>query len=140
MASASDFVEKRTLDFWLKNNSESTSSPSAVHVALFTADPTDSAGLTNFENEVSTSGTNYSRKQVTFGTIDSTGGSVSNSGNVTFDAATSSFGTVTHIGICDGATAGAGQLLFHGALDASKAIGTGDTFQITAGNLTVTMA
>jgi hypothetical protein len=31
-------------------------------------------------------------------------------------------------------------LLLHGALDSSKTIETGDTFQISTGNLTVTLA
>ena len=132
MAAASDYVEDRTLDFWLKANSTSTTAPSTVYVALFTSSPADDASGT----EVSTSGTAYVRKAVSFGTI--SGGSVSNSANVTFDAATASFGTVSHIGIFDASTSG--NLLFHGALDASKSIDTGDTFQITTGNLTVTMA
>lgn len=132
MAAASDYVEDKTLDFWLKANSAATSAPSTVYVALFTSDPADDASGT----EVSTSGTAYVRKAVTFGTI--SGGSVSNSANVTFDAATASFGTVSHIGIFDAESSG--NLLFHGALDASKSIDTGDTFQITTGNLTVTMA
>lgn len=132
MAAASDYVEDRTLDFWLKANSATTSAPSTVYVALFTSNPADDASGT----EVSTSGTAYVRKAVTFGTVSS--GSVSNSANVTFDAATASFGTVSHIGIFDASTSG--NLLFHGALDASKSIDTGDTFQITTGNLTVTMA
>lgn len=132
MAAASDYVEDKTLDFWLKANSTSTTAPATVYVALFTSDPADDASGT----EVSTSGTAYVRKAVTFGTI--SGGSVSNSANVTFDAATASFGTVSHIGIFDASSSG--NLLFHGALDASKSIDTGDTFQITTGNLTVTMA
>lgn len=132
MAAASDYVEDKTLDFWLKANSTSTTAPATVYVALFTSDPADDASGT----EVSTSGTAYVRKAVTFGTI--SGGSVSNDANVTFDAATASFGTVSHIGIFDASSSG--NLLFHGALDASKSIDTGDTFQITTGNLTVTMA
>lgn len=132
MAAASDYVEDKTLDFWLKANSTSTTAPATVYVALFTSDPADDASGT----EVSTSGTAYVRKAVTFGTV--SGGSVSNSANVTFDAATASFGTVSHIGIFDASSSG--NLLFHGALDASKSIDTGDTFQITTGNLTVTMA
>ena len=132
MAAASDYVEDRTLDFWLKANSQSTTAPSTVYVALFTSNPADDASGT----EVSTSGTAYVRKAVTFGTV--SGGSVSNSANVTFDAATASFGTVSHLGIFDASSSG--NLLFHGALDASKSIDTGDTFQITTGNLTVTMA
>ena len=132
MSASSNYTENRTLDFWLKANSTTTTAPSTVYVALFTSDPADDASGT----EVSTSGTAYVRKAVTFGTI--SGGSVSNSANVTFDAATASFGTVTHIGIFDASSSG--NLLFHGALDASKSIDTGDTFQITTGNLTVTMA
>ena len=60
MSDASNYLEDRTLDFWLKANSQTTSSPATVYLALFTSD--DSAGLTaeNLEagtltNEVSTS-------------------------------------------------------------------------------------
>ena len=40
----------------------------------------------------------------------------------------------------DGSTAGAGNVLFYGDLTSSKTIETGDTFQITSGNLTITLA
>jgi hypothetical protein len=33
-----------------------------------------------------------------------------------------------------------GNLLFHGAVTSSKTIETGDTFQISSGNLTITLA
>ena len=107
MASASDYLETRILDFFLKNNSLSTSAPNPIYVALFTGDPTDSAGLTDFANEVSTSGSsNYARTQVSFGTIDTQAGSVSNSGAVTFPVAGANYnGTVTHVAIVDNATA-----------------------------------
>ena len=135
MSAASDYLENELLDHVLGNGAYTA--PTNVYLSLHTGSPLDDD---SGANEVSTSGTAYARVAVTFGTIDTQAGSVSNSANVTFTAATASFGTVTHIGITDNATAGAGNLLFHGALDASKAIDTGDTFQITTGNLTVTMA
>jgi 2-keto-4-pentenoate hydratase len=44
---------------------------------------------------------------------------------------------VTHIGIYDALTGG--NLLFHGALTVPKTVTTGDTMQINAGALTITM-
>lgn len=143
MSAASDYTENRTLDFWLKANSQTTTAPATVYVALFTSD--DSLGLTseNLEagtltNEVTTSGSAYARKAISFGTV--TNGSVPSSGNVTFDAATANWGTITHVAVMDGATAGAGNVLFYGSLDTAKTIESGDTFQITDANLTVTLA
>jgi hypothetical protein len=147
MSAASNYTEDRTLDFWLKANSQSTSSPATVYVALFTSDDSTGGTAENLEagiltNEVSTSGTAYTRQTVSFGTISN--GSVSNSGNVTFPAATANYGTVTHVAVMDtdsaSDSAGAGNVLFYGALDTSKTIESGDTFQITTGNLTVSLA
>ena len=143
MSDASNYLEERTLDFWLKANSQTTTAPATVYLALFTSD--DSAGATaeNLEagtltNEVSTSGTAYARQTVTFGTISN--GSVSTNANVTFPTATANFGTITHVAVMDGSTAGAGNVLFYGDLTSTKTIETGDTFQITSGNLTITLA
>jgi hypothetical protein len=140
MASASDYLETRILDFWLKNNSLSSTAPNPIYIALFTADPTDSAGLTDFQDEVSDSGTAYQRTAVVFGTIDTQAGSVSNSSAVTFPVATANYGTVTHIGIVDSGTYQSGNLLFSGSLDDDKLVETNDTFQINTGALTVTVA
>jgi hypothetical protein len=154
MSAASNYTEEKTLDFWLKANSATTSAPSTVYVALFNT--TDSAGaidqggvLDRLESGTLTDecqGGGYQRQAVTFGTI--SGGSVSNSGNVTFPAATDgNWGTITHVAIIDsdvqfqdGDSAGQGNVLFYGALSASKTIDSGDTFQITTGNLTVSLA
>ena len=91
-----------------------------------------------FRSEVTTTSSAYSRKTVTFGAA-SSGTSTSNS-TVTFDAATASWGTVTHIAVMDSGTAGAGNVLFYGALTVSKAVATGDTFQVTSGNMSVSLA
>ena len=140
MSAASNYTEDKTLDFWLKANSATTTAPATVYVALFNSD--DSAGLTAENLEAGTitdecGGGAYARQSVTFGTV--SGGSVSNSGNVTFPAATDgNWGTITHVAVMNASSAG--EVLFYGALDTSKTIDSGDTFQITTGNLTVSLA
>lgn len=145
MSAASNYTEDKTLDFWLKANSETTSAPSTVYVALFNTD--DSAGqvgqggtadlLEQGTLSEECAGGAYARQAVTFGTV--SGGSVSSSGNVTFPAATDgNWGTITHLAVMDAASAG--NVLFYGALDTNKTIDSGDTFQITSGNLTVSLA
>ena len=84
--------------------------------------------------EVSTSGTAYVRKTVSF-TV--SGNLATNSGAIEFPTATSSFGTVTHIGVFDASTSG--NLIAYSALSASKAIATGDVFRIPAGDLDITL-
>jgi hypothetical protein len=130
MSALSDFSEKLVLD-WLMTNGSATR-PTAWFVALFTAAPSDSGGGT----EVSTGG--YSRQSVTFAAASSPGGTTSNSGVVTWTAAGANFGTVTHVGIFSASTGG--NLLWHGALSASKTVNDGDTIQFAAGNLTLTLA
>ena len=68
-----------------------------------------------------------------------TASSAASSATVTFPTATASWGTITHVAVCDGATAGAGNQLFYGAVTTSKTIDTGDTFQVSSGNLTVAL-
>lgn len=142
MSAASNYTEDRTLDFWLKNNSLTSTSPTTVYVALFNTDV--SAGDTSENLEAGTltqecAGGAYARQAITFGTISN--GSTSSSGNVTFPTATdNNWGTITHVAVMDGDTEGSDNVLFYGALDTSKLIESGDTFQITTGNLTVTLA
>jgi hypothetical protein len=57
---------------------------------------------------------------------------------VEFPQATGSWGTVAYIGLRDASSGG--NLLYHTALDASKAIATGDVFRIAIGSLTVTLS
>jgi hypothetical protein len=45
---------------------------------------------------------------------------------------------VTHMGIFDAVTSG--NLLWHGALDASRVIADGDTFLFSIGNIALTLA
>jgi hypothetical protein len=137
MSAASNYLENKVLDHVLTTTSYTQ--PTTRYLALFTG--TSSTVLANLEagtltNEVSTSGSAYARKAVTFAA--SSNGSSSTNANVVFDTATASWGTITCIAVMDALTGG--NVLFAGALTASKVIDSGDTFQVTAGNLTVTLA
>jgi hypothetical protein len=134
MAAASDFLENKLLDHVLKYSTAPYTGPSTVYLALFTA----STGLeTNSPSaEISTSGTAYGRQSIAFATA--SGGSSASNATVTFTAATSNWGTITHVALMDASTAG--NVLFHGAVTTSKTIETGDTFQVSSGNLTISLA
>jgi hypothetical protein len=104
--------------------------PTAWYVALFTTNPDEDASGT----EVSTSGTAYARQSATF-TV--SGNEATNSAAVEFPTATASYGTVTHVGVFDAASAG--NLIAYAALTTSKAIDTGDVFRIPSGDLDITL-
>jgi len=130
MAALSDHAEALLLD-WLMTTGTATR-PTAWYVALYTAAPSDSGGGT----EVSGSG--YARQSVTFDAASSPGGTTSNTGAVSFTASGGSFGTVTHIGIFDASSGG--NLLWHGAMTASKTVADGDTLEFSIGNIDLTIA
>jgi len=130
MAALSDYSEKLLLD-WLMTTGSATR-PTAWYVALYTAAPSDSGGGTEV------SGNGYSRQTVAFDAASTPGGTTANSGAVTFTAAGGSWGTITHIGIHDASTSG--NLLWHGAMTASKTIADGDTLEFATGNIDLTIA
>lgn len=139
MSSASNFTENLAIKWLL--TTDSATRPTTWYVALF--NNTSGSALANLEagtltDEVPTSGTAYARQSAAFTVTNDT---AATSATITFPTATGSgFGTVTHVAIMDGATAGAGNVLFYGALTASKTVAASDTFQITSGSLTVTLA
>jgi len=128
MAAMSNYLENALINATLRNTSYT--SPTTIYAALFTSDPTDAGTGTEV------SGGSYSRKAITFGAPSN--GASTNSAAVEFDQATASWGTVTHFGIYDASTSG--NLLYHGALTASKAIDTGDVFKFATSSVTVTLA
>ena len=131
MSAASNYLENKILDHVL--TATAYTQPSRF-LALFTGDPGEAG---SFTNEVSTSGTAYARQAVTFAAASS--GSSATNATVTFPTATANFGTITHVAVVDGDTEGAGNVLFYGAVTVSKLIETGDTFQISSGNLTISL-
>mgnify|MGYP003646806051 FL=1 len=106
----------------------SATRPTAWHIALYTGAPDDTGGGTEV------SGGGYGRQAVTF-TI--SGNTASNNAAIEWDTATSSYGTVTHVGVFDAATSG--NLIAYAALTTSKTIDTGDVFRLPSGDLDITL-
>ena len=85
--------------------------------------------------------TNYARQQVgasswtTIGSDSTDTQTAINASNIEFPASGGTNNTITHVFIADASSSG--NILFVGALDASKAIASGDIFRINAGNLTI---
>lgn len=128
MSAMSDYLELKFLDHF--TGTASTSSPSAVYLALATATFNDDASGTEL------SGNNYSRQAITFGSASS--GSISNNAAVEFPAATGNQGTISHFAVFDAASSG--NMLFHGAFASGKLIESGDILKVAVGSLTITAA
>ena len=128
MAAFSNYLENALINGTLRNTSYTA--PTTVYVGLFTSDPTDAGSGTEV------SGSAYARQSATFAAPSN--GASSTSADIQFPQATGNWGTVGWFGIFDALTTG--NLMYHGALTASKTIETGDVFKIASGNLTVTLA
>lgn len=115
MAALSDHSENLLLNYLMTTGS--VTRPTNWYLGLFTSAPNDAGGGT----EVSTGG--YSRQSMAFST--SSSGTTSNTGAISFTASGANFGTVTHVGIFDASSSG--NLLWHGAMTASKTVEDGDT-------------
>lgn len=137
MSAASDYLENKVLDHILNSPGSAYTAPTTLYLGLFTNDSGNAA--TNLEAGTLTdevSGGAYAREAVTFGAASS--GTCSTDATVTFTTATANWGTITHIAVMDASTSG--NVLFWGAVTTSKTIETGDTFQVSSGNLTVSLA
>lgn len=130
MSAASDYLEDALLDHVLGGTTYTQ--PTTLYVGLYTA----STGLESNSPSAEVSGGSYARQSATFAAASS--GSASTNATVTFPAATANWGTITHVAVLDASSGG--NVLFHGAVTSSKTIETGDTFQISSGNLTITLA
>jgi hypothetical protein len=133
---ATTYLENKLLSFLFKNNAGSLTTPgNSIYIGLATAVADAEAGtLTE-----ATFGA-YARQQVTAANWTLASSStdqqtVTNAANIEYAASTGTSNTVTHAFIADAASGG--NILFVGALDASKTIATGDIFRINAGNLTI---
>ena len=139
MSAASNYLENALLDHTLGEGARTFTSPATLYLALFTNTGTGtSANLEagTLTDEISSSGTAYDRKAVNFSAA--INGTAATDGTVTWTTATANWGTVTHVAVMDAATTG--NVLFYGNLTSNKVIETGDTFQISSTNLTVSLA
>jgi hypothetical protein len=128
MSEMSNYLENALINGTLRGTTYTA--PTTTFLALYTSDPTDA------DTGTEVSGGSYARQSITMAAPSN--GVSTNSSAIEFPQCTSSWGTVTHVGIRDAVTSG--NLLYHTPLDASKVISTGDIFKITAGNLSVTLA
>ena len=129
MSAISNYLENALINATLRNTTYT--SPATVYAGLFTSDPTDAGSGTEV------SGGSYARKAITFA-APSNGVTTNSAAACEFDQATGSWGTITHFGIFDASSAG--NLLYHGALTASKTIASGDVFKFATSSVTVTLA
>ena len=135
---ATNYLERRLLHFLFKNNSLSFSSPGdSIYVGLATA---VSAAETGSLTEASFGG--YLRQQVTASNWTTIGAdstdtqTAKNASEIEFPAKTDSGNvTITHVFIADASSSG--NILFVGALDASKTLAQNDIFRINATNLSI---
>lgn len=134
---ATNYLERRLLHYIFKNNSLTFNSPGdSIYVGLATA---VSAAETGSLTEATF--TNYARQQVaasgwtTVGADSTDTQTAKNTSAIDFPASGGTNNTITHVFIADAASSG--NILFVGALDASKTIESGDIFRINAENLTI---
>lgn len=132
MTAFSNYLENIVLDHIFRN--QSFTPPTTIYVALCTANPGEAATGAAM-NEVSDAGA-YARQAITFNAA--SGGQIANQA-VTFPTATANWGTVTHIALVDSGTYGAGNVLAYGALTTARTVNSGDTFQLPAGNVTLSL-
>ena len=133
MTAFSNYLENKIIDHIFQNTA--FTSPTTLYVGLMTAVSDGEAGTIT---EVT--GGSYARVAVTANSSNwsdatANNGTTSNVNAVTFPAATADWGTVTHFGIFDAASAG--NLLVYSALTASRNITNGSTPSFAAGALTV---
>ena len=133
---ATTYLEHAVLDFIFKNNSESFTTPGdSIYIGLATAVSDPEAGTLT-----EATFTNYARQQVTAANWTLASGAtdaqtVTNAANIEYPASGGTTETITHAFVVDAASSG--NIMFIGALDASKSIASGDIFRINAGNLTI---
>ena len=134
---ATNYLERRILDFIFKNNALSFASPGdSLYVGLATAVSAAETGSLTEANF-----TNYVRKQVTAANWTTIGAdstdtqTAKNAANIEFPASGGTNNTISHVFVADALTGG--NILFVGALDVSKLIADGDIFRINTGNLTI---
>ena len=98
----------------------------AIYLALFTADPTAAGDLTNEATY-----TGYARQAMTV--TNPTDGAGANAADVLFPECTANGQTISHVGIMDDPTAGAGIMIDHIALNVPVPVTIGQSPLLPAG-------
>jgi hypothetical protein len=130
MAALSDYLEKLLLD-WAMTGGAATR-PTAWHLALYSAAPSDAGGGTEL------TGNGYAREAIAFAAATSGAGTTSNTAEITFEADGGAWSEVTHVGIFDASTSG--NLLWHGSITAPRTLADGDKLVFAVGDVELTLA
>lgn len=136
----SDYLENKLIDHVFRGTAYTA--PTTIYVELYTSACSDSARGTEVSGgsyaraSLVASTTNWAGTQSAGSTAVSsgTGGTTSNNVAITFTTPSAGWGTVTHIGLGDAASAG--NMLVCTALTTSKTINSGDTVSFPIGTLT----
>lgn len=142
MSAMSDYLEVELRKHIFRTGS--FTKPTVLGVSLCSASPTD-AGTGASQSELTSTGS-YDREDVppldaNWSGASATTGVTDNVADITYTTATANWSaTVSHTAINDSATIGAGNMLMHGALSASKTVSSGDIFKFPAGAFDVTFA
>lgn len=133
--SKSNVSENDTLNALLRAVDPSWRSNASRYIALYTADPGEAGTATTNEAAYGS----YARVTVTAATGFSaaSGGSTANTGLIQFPECTSGSETITHVAIVT-TTSGAGDIIYSGALTASRSVSSGIQPQFAISALTVT--
>jgi hypothetical protein len=123
-ANLTNSEENRLLDLSLPNGS--------LYLALFSAAPGEAAGGTEL------TGSGYARVAIPFANAAS-GGTKSNSGAVTFAAASGTWLTIVAIAVMDASTAGTMRWYRTLAGGEQRTLATGDQYTVATGALTFSL-
>ena len=141
MSALSDYAEVEIRKHIFRTGS--FTKPTVLGVGLATAATTDAntgATVTEVTNANAYARVAANPLDATWTGASSTDGLTDNAAAITFPTASGSWGTVSHAFIADGTTHGAGNIIVHGALTASKTVGNGDVIAFAIGALDVTFA
>lgn len=140
MAAFSNYLEDGIINHVLRGIA--LTQPTAIYVALFSADPTDANITTNEISDPS-----YVRRDAAVGGAIATGWTApvtsgtarqtTNAKALEFPPVSGGQITVTHFGLYDAATLG--NLLFHGAFDTPRTLQIDDVVSVAIGALTVSL-
>lgn len=135
MSNISDYLEEKWLAM-LKGTAYSAPTAYCGIVSDAAVDADMEAGTLTDEID----GYDGNRPAITFGDISQVSGKATMSNSADLDFEDMPAVTVKYAIICDGATKGAGNILYWCPLTEEKVVGTGSIFRIPAENLTIDLA
>lgn len=132
MSNKTDYLEAAQLN-WMRGTTF-PSAPSAVYLALFTGSASED-GITTMP-EIPTS-LGYQRQLLTFSAVTQSAGVgvISSSNGQTFGPASSSWGSVSHIGLFDAQTSG--NMLYFNSSSVAQNVAAGDRAVFNTGSIIV---